>query len=92
MAIVMRAVRGQDGTDFEAFVYDGTIRAGDALFSGTFQRTETWVTISAPGRTVSTYAYESVGDLTFLGIHRATDDLLNSDLHSATIALEQIVV
>jgi hypothetical protein len=92
MAIVMRTVRAPDGTDFHAFVDDGTVVAGDALFSGAFRRTETWVNVRSPGRTVSTTVFEPVGSLTYIGIHREVDDLPDSDLRGARSQVEQQVV
>lgn len=91
MAIVMRRVRANDETDFHAFVDDGTIVAGDALFGGKFRRTETWVTIHSPGHTVSTTVYEPVGALVYLGIHRTPDDLSEADLRTADVMAEQII-
>jgi|688.fasta_scaffold708254_2 hypothetical protein len=89
MAIVMRSVSANDGTDFYAFVDDGTVRARDALFSGTFRRTETWVTIRFRGHTISTTVYEPVGDLTYIGIYRHPDDLFDVDLRAVDGEVEQ---
>ncbi len=92
MTIVMRAVRGSDGTDFHAFVNDGTVIAGDAMFAGRFRRTETWVNVRTGGHSVSTTVFEPVGALTYMGVHRDSDDLPGSDLGRAQFPVDQEIV
>lgn len=92
MTIVMRAVRADDGTDFHAFVNDGTVIAGDAMFAGRFRRTDTWVNVRSPGHSVSTTVYEPVGVLTYMGVHRDRDDLPGADLRRAQTEVEQEIV
>lgn len=81
MAIIMRAVRAENGTDFCAFVEDG-LMAGDHMFSGKFHRTKTWVHIGRLTDLGMHRVFEPVGKLTYLGIHRVADDLWREDLQT----------
>lgn len=91
MAIVMRTVIGVDESEFRAFVNDGTLVEGDELFSGTFRRTETWVNVRSPGRSVSTTVYEPVGELTCVGVHRQSDDPSESQTDSGLVVQQMII-
>lgn len=74
MVIVKRTVIGAYEKKFRAFVNDGTLLPGDELFSGTFRRTDNWVNVRSPGRSISTTIYEPVGELTLVGVHQESID------------------